>query len=245
MKNKLVAVSAAALAAAVLRAVQWRTGFDEAGLAVMGNLPGVLLPAVLLLTAAYAVFSARKLPAKRGEAGDLAGGFCFAGNMPAVLCAVAGVFLVVFGAALRLLGGAALADFLLGVFAVVAALCVLYAVFALYRGNEVQGVALLVPVCCLVVYMIFLYRSDASDPVLARIYIEILAVAFLTYAALERAAFAFRAGSPRACRIAGAMACVLAAAAAGEFKSPAATLLFGGCALTELGFLCAEKFEKH
>lgn len=245
MKNKLAAVSAAALAAAVLRAAQWRTGFDEAGLAVKGNLPGMLLPAVLILTAAYAAFSARKLPAKRGETGDLAGGFCFAGNMPAVLCAVAGVFLVVFGAALRLLGGAAPADFLLGMFAVVAALCVLYAVFALYRGNEVQGVALLVPVCCLVVYMIFLYRADASDPVLARIYIEILAVALLTYAALERAAFAFRGGSPRAYRIAGAMACVLAAAAAGEFKSPSATLLLVGCALTELGFLCAAELEKR
>ena len=126
--------------------------------------------------------------------------------------------------------------------AVAAALCLLYAVFALYRGAAVQGVALLVPVCALAVYLILLYRADAFDPVLARTCVELLAVAALTFSALERAAFAFRNGSPRVFLPACAMSVVLALCAAAEGGGFARLALFLGGALVEAGFLLAAEF---
>ena len=151
--------------------------------------------------------------------------------------------MTVLGAAPTLLGGASLAQLLLALFTVAGALCVLYAAFALYRGHAVQGLALLAPVCCLVVYAVFIYRTDASNPVLAQIYVEILAIALLTCSALERAAFAFDNGSPRLYLCTNVMAFTFALAAAAEGKSLSAALLFGGWALVELGFLLAFSAE--
>ena len=227
-----------AVAAAGLRVWQGLSGFDEAGLAIRGSLPGILLPAVLALAAAYFILSARSLPA-RGTARGLTETFRFEGASSA--CAVTGAFLILVGAAASVMsGGRSTQTLLLAVFAMAAAVCLLYAAFALYRGNEVQGVALLVPVCCLVVYLVFLYRADASDPVLARIYVEILAAALLTVGSLELAAFAYRAGSPRVYVPVNALAVILAVTAAAERQSLASLLLFTGCALIALGFLAAE-----
>lgn len=242
--DSLILVLAGGLAVG-LRVGQMLTGFDDAGLPIAGQLCGLLLPVVLVLAAAYFVFSARKLPKKRGECGGLADCFRFSGNMTATVGAVAGAFLVMAGGAAGLMGRGSAGFALLSVFAVAAALSVLYVVFALYRGKSAQGIALLVPVCCLVVYLIFIYRTDASNPLLARIYVEILAIAALTYAALERAAFAFGNGSPRVYLPVNAMAAVLAACAAAEGRSMASVLLFAGCALAELGFLSAADFEKQ
>ena len=230
-----------AAAAAVLRAAQCRTGFDADGLAIRGNVPGALLPAALALAAAYFIASARSLPSRRDAAEELSDRFGFR-RMPAKLCAVAGACLMVLSAESAVLGYGSSA-MLPAVFLAASACCLLYTVFALSRGSAVQGVALLVPVCCLVVYLIVLYRSDASDPVLARIYVEILAVALLTYSAVERAAFAFRNGSPRVWVPVCAMAVVLSVAAAAELQSLTDLLFFLGCALVELGFLCAAKWE--
>lgn len=245
MKNSnWLTLALLALAAAVLRAAQCRGGFDAEGLAVKGNLPGMLLLVLLVLAAAYFILAARKLPARRDAAGGLGDVFAFR-SMPAAACAVCGAFLAAAGAALFAMGASgSLVRLLLAVFAIEAAAVVLYAVFALYRGKPVQNTALLSPACCLVVYLIFLYRADAADPVLARIYIELLAVVALTLSALERAAFAFQNGSPRVYPPVSAMAVVLSAAAAAELRSPASFLLFAGCAFIEFGFLFAVKFEK-
>lgn len=231
-----------AAAAAILRAAQMRTGFDADGLALRGNLPGALLPIVLALAAACFVATARALPSRREAAGEFADYFSF--RRPAsVACSVAGAFLVIVGAAaLALSGGAGAGALLLAAFIAASAACVLYAVFGLYRGVGVQGVALLVPVCCLIVCLIAYYRVEAMNPVLAEIYVGILAVSALAYSAYERASFAFRNGSPRAYRVASALAFVLAVAAAAELRSLAMFMLFGGCALAELGFLAAAEF---
>ena len=242
-KTNWLIFAAFAAAAAVLRVWQNHTGFEDNGLAVHGNLPGLLLPVVLALAAAYFVAAAWKLPAKRDESAELADHFALEGALP-LAGIVAGAFLVAVGAVMALMsGGSSLPVLLLAVFGVTSAFSVLYVAFALRRGGDVQGVALLVPVCALVVYLIFLYRADASNPVLARIYVEILTVALLTFSAIERAAFAFRNGSPRLCRCAGVMAALLALTAAADGKSLAALLFFAGCALVELGFLAASKFE--
>ena len=225
--------------AAALRVLQCRTGFDEAGLPTGGAPLRAAVPCVLLLAAAYFVFAARTLPAKRGECGGLAENFRFSGNTAAAACAIAGAFLVLAGAAASVMGHGSLHQNALAAVAAAGAVCVLCAIFALYRDGEARGTLLLLPVCSLVIYLIFLYRADASDPVLVGVYVELLALAALTYSALEHAAFAFRSGAPRLCLPVDALSVVLAVTAAAERRSLAAVLLFGGCAFIELGFLAA------
>ena len=244
-KISWIALTLFSAAAAVLRALQCRTGFDEAGLPVGGAPLRALVPCILLLAAAYFLLSARGLPAKRGACGGLAENFYFSENTTAAACAIAGVFLVMTGAAALAVGRGSLRQGALALAAagVAGAVCTFGAVFVLYRGGDARGTAQLIPVCGLVVYLIFLYRADASDPVLAGVYMELLALAALTYSALERAAFAFRNGAPRLYLPVSALSVVLAVAAAAERRSLAAVLLFAGCAFIELGFLAAAEFK--
>ncbi len=244
MKKKdwliLMLVSVAAVAA---RVAQCRSGFDEAGLPVGGTLLRAALPGILLLAAVYFALAARALPAKRAARG-LAESFRFPENKLAVASVIAGAFLVFAGGAMSLLGRGTLRVPLLSLLGAVGAGCVLYVAFALYRGSAVQGIALLVPVCALVAYLVFLYRAEASNPVLAEIYVMILAVCILTVNALQLAAFAFRDGAPRLWLPVGAIALVLALAAAAELRSMASVLLFLGCGAVEFGFLAAADFQK-
>lgn len=244
-KTSWIALMAFSAAAAALRALQCRTGFDEAGLPAGGAALRVAVPCVLLLAAAYFVLASRALPAKRGTCGGLAESFCFSGNTTAAACVIAGAFLVMAGAAASAVGRGSPLRSVLAVVGAAGAVCTICAVFALYRDGEARGTLLLVPACSLVVYLIFLYRADASDPVLAGVYVELLALAALTYSALERAAFAFRNGAPRLCFSVGALSVVLALAAAAECRSLAAVLLFAGCAFAELGFLAAAGFKQE
>lgn len=232
-------------ASAALRALQCRTGFDGAGLPVGSAMLRAGVPCVLLLAAAYFVLAARVLPAKRGECGSIAENFHFSGNAAAAAYAIAGAFLVMAGVVALALGRGSLRQGALALAAAgaVGGACALGTVFVLYRDVDVRGTVLLIPVCSLVVYLIFLYRADASDPVLAGIYVEILALAALTYSALERAAFAFRNGSPRLYFSVSALSVMLAVTAAAECRSVAAVLLFAGCAFVELGFLAAAEFN--
>lgn len=240
-KTSWAALIAFSAASAALRALQRRAGFDEAGLPVGGALSHAAVPCILLLAAAYFVLAARALPAKRGVCGGLAETFHFSGNTAAASCAIIGAFLVMAGAGASAMGRGSLRQgaLVLAAAGIAGAVCTLYAVFALYRDAGVQGGVLLIPVCSLVVYLIFLYRADASDPVLAGVYVELLALAALTYSALERAAFAFENGAPRVSFPVCALSVVLALTAAAECRSLAAVLLLTGCAFTELGFLAA------
>jgi threonylcarbamoyladenosine tRNA methylthiotransferase MtaB len=91
----------------------------------------------------------------------------------------------------------------------------------------------------------FLHLSlqSGSDPVLARTYIEILAVAVLTLSAAQRASFVFGGSSPRLYVPVSAVAALLAIAAAAEGGSLSRLALFAGCAAVELGFLAAADFR--
>ena len=231
------------LAAVVLRFLQNRTGYDELGLAVHGNLPGILLPIVLTLAVLWFGTLSLTMLAERDPTVSPAMYFLFSDGKAPVTLAVSGAFLVLLGALLSLISaGGSLQTLLSSLFLLVSAGCIFYAAAALYRGREVSGIALLVPVCALVVHLIFLYRADATDPVLARIYIELLAVSALTLSALERAAIVFRNGLPRVWPSVCAMSVILGMAAAVDFSSPAAAALFAGLALAEAGFLCATGF---
>lgn len=231
-----------AAAAAVLRFVQMKNGFDENGLAVSGYPAALALPAVLVLAALCFVFFSRSYPAQRDVTGGLADCFLLQDSFRITL-GTAGSFLILVSAALSFLrGNGSLLGNLFAAFAVASGLCLLYALFVLYRGGSVQAVALLVPVCYLVLRLIFLYRTDAVDPVLQRVYIELLAFSALTLSHLERAAFAFRGGAPRAYLPVSAMAVILSLAAMAELPGLPDLLLYLGLVLIELTFLSAADF---
>lgn len=224
--------------AAALRRWQLLTGFDAAGLPVSRN-PGEL-GLLFLLLAAAAVFILPCLHLRSGrsdEDGEMTVYFP-AGNTVGAAFGIGGAFLLAASAAASLLGyRTTLIEALLPVFLLAAAVAVLFAVFALYRGNRPEGVLLLVPVCYLALHLIFLYREDASDPILGHYAVALLAVAALTAAMLENAAFAFRNAAPRAFLFLGAMAVILSCAAAAELTSLARLLFFLGFAFVELAFL--------
>lgn len=242
-KKDWLILALALLAAAALRVLQCGTGFDEEGLPAGSVLLRALVPCILVLAAVYFCLAARALPT-RTRAGEVSDGFFSFRDTLAAGCGIAGAFLTMLGAAAGALGHGSLTSPLLAAVGVAGAACVLFAVFTLYRGGALSGVVMLVPVCCLVVYLIFLYRADASDPVLAHIYVEILALCALTLSALERAAFSFQNGSQRVYFPVAAMALLLALTAAAERRSLAAMLLFLGCALVEGAFLTAAKLKR-
>lgn len=233
----------AAIPMVLLRVLQNRTGFDDAGLSIPGNFPGIALRVLLIGIVVFFIIAYRAQPSRRSERAALSETFRFEGNSFAVSCAVAGSFLLFFAGVGTLVGYGSLHTVLLAPLAVTSALCLLYAVFGLYRGNTVQGIALLAPVCSLVVYLILLYRADASNPVLAQIYMEVLAAAALTYTALELAAFAFRDGSRRGWLTMASLSVILAFTAAADGGSPARAAFFVGSALVALGFLAATDVE--
>lgn len=232
-----------AVVSAGLRVWQNLAGYEDTGLARRGFLPGILLPVVLLAAAVVFTRRARSLPGRQADALRLAVDFRFTGNLPAAACAVAGSLLVMLGGVLFAASAAVNVRIPLGLFAVAAAACTLYTALALYRGNGTpQSLTLLVPICALVVFLVFLYRADASEPVLARIYVEILAAAALTYSATKRTAFAYGGSSPRRYAPAGAVAALLALTAASEGGSIARVALLAGCAAIEAAFLEAADF---
>ena len=250
MKNtNWLVLIVATLVSAALRIWQNISGFDEAGLSV-GGVCSLLLPALLAVVAVYFVWDARRLPPRSEHSADFAESHDFSAAAP-LIPVVAGSFLVLLSAVAQMAGGKsqrfpllALGGLRLPLAAVPAALgglCALYAVLCLRRGTELSGPVLLGPVCCLLVYVVFLYRADAADPVLAHIYVEILASAALTLAWLERSAFAFRNGAPRLYLPLSELAALLSLTAAVDLRSLPSALLYAGCALGELGFLLAWK----
>jgi lysylphosphatidylglycerol synthetase-like protein (DUF2156 family) len=132
---------------------------------------------------------------------------------------------------------------ILSVFLAVGAACLLYATTALRRKVEFPGVALLVPVCAMVLALILFYREHAADPILRHYYVETLALAALTVLLLEFAAFAFRGGAPRLLMPASTMSVILCAAALAACPTLAEILFYAGGACIALGIGAAADFD--
>ena len=132
---------------------------------------------------------------------------------------------------------------ILSVFLAVGAACLLYATTALRRKAEFPGVALLVPVCAMVLALILFYREHAADPILRHYYVETLALAALTVLLLEFAAFAFRGGAPRLLMPASTMSVILCAAALAACPTLAEILFYAGGACIALGIGAAADFD--
>ena len=229
-------------AAAFLKILEVRTGFDEAGLPVGGK-ASLALPLVLIAAAAVFVLPARSYPAQRDLVGGMDEYFDFAETLPVMLCVLGAFALFASAAASLLFSSRSLLTILLAVFRVAAGASVIYALFALRRGDPISGVVLLTPVYALVLQLIFVYRATAVDPVLAHFYVEILALAALTAGFLEFSAFAFRNGAPRIFLPLAAMAVILCVCTAAGTRELSSLLFYPGFALISLGYCAAADFS--
>lgn len=226
------------VAAAALRRWQLLTGFDAAGLPVKGNPGGLGLLFLLLAAMAVFILPCLKLRGGRSDEDREMAAYFPAGKTLSAAFGIGGAFLLAASAVLSLLSyRSSLIETLLPVFLLASAAATLFVVFALFRGSQPEGVFLLIPVCYLALHLIFLYREDASDPILSHYAVALLAVAALTAAMLENAAFAFRNGAPRIFLFVGSLAVILSFAAAAELQSLAWLLFFAGFAFVELAFL--------
>lgn len=232
--------AAAALARLRLLAV----GFDADGLPVPMDLNTMALPAVLIVAAVIAVIMARRYPAQRELCGSMDLYFAFDRSTLAVMLMVLGGFALIGSAVCSLVFSLrTTVTMILSVFLAVGAACLLYATTALRRKAEFPGVALLVPVCAMVLALILFYREHAADPILRHYYVETLALAALTVLLLEFAAFAFRGGAPRLLMPASTMSVILCAAALAARPTLAETLFYAGGACIALGIGAAADFD--
>ena len=231
-------------AAAFLRILELRTGFDSDGLPV-GGTASLALPLVLIAAAAIFVLLARTYPAQRDLSDSIEGYFDFAETLPVMLCVLGAFALLASAASSLLFSPRTLLTILLTIFRVSAGASVIYVLFALRRGESLSGAVLLTPVYTLVLQLIFVYRATAVDPVLAHFYIEILALAALTAAFLEFSAFAFRNGAPRIFLPIASMAVVLCVCTAVGTRELSSLLFYPGCALILLGYCAAADFSQR
>ena len=231
-------------AAAFLRMLELRTGFDEAGLPV-GGTASLTLPLVLIVAAAVFVLLARSYPAQRDLSGGMDEYFDFSEALPVMLCVLGAFALFASAAASLLFSSRTLLTILLAVFRIAAGASVIYALFMLRRGESLSGVVLLTPVYALVLQLIFVYRATAVDPILAHFYVEILALAALAAAFLEYSAFAFRNGAPRIFVPLAAMAVVLCVCTAVGTQELSSLSFYLGFALILLGYCAAADFSQE
>ena len=234
----LLVLFSAAAALSLLRLLSVR--FDADGLPVPMDLNTMVLPAVLVVAAVIAVIMARRYPAQRELCGSMDLYFAFDRSTLAVLLMVLGSFALIGSAVFSL---RTTLTMILSVFLAVGAACLLYATTALRRKAEFPGVALLVPVCAMVLALILFYREHAADPILRHYYVETLALAALTVLLLEFAAFAFRGGAPRLLMPASTMSVILCAAALAARPTLAEILFYAGGACIALGIGAAADFD--
>ena len=231
-------------AAGLLRLGLLSHGFDESGLPVAMNVETLALPALLVLAAVVMALLAHRLPARRGLCAGMDMYFDFDRSTFAVMLMVLGSFALIGSAVCALVFSLRTTlTMLMSAFIVVGAVCLLWATTALRRRTEFPGVVLLVPVCALVLTLIFFYREHAADPILRHYYVETLALAALTVLLLEFAAFAFRGGAPRLLMPASTMSVILCAAALAARPTLAEILFYAGGACIALGIGAAADFD--
>ena len=230
--------------AALARLRLLAVGFDADGLPVPMDLNTMVLPAVLVVAAVIAVIMARRYPAQRELCGSMDLYFAFDRSTLVVLLMVLGSFALIGSAVCSLVFSLRTTlTMILSVFLAVGAACLLYATTALRRKAEFSGVALLVPVCAMVLALILFYREHATDPILRHYYVETLALAALTVLLLEFAAFAFRNGAPRLLVPVCEMSIILCAAAIAARPALEDILFYAGGICIALGIGAAADFD--
>lgn len=231
-------------AAVLLRIRLLALGFDETGLPVAMDFETLALPALLVLAAVVTVLLSRRLPARRELCAGMELYFPFDRSVFAVMLMVLGSFALVASAVCELVfAPRTTLAMLMSAFVAAGAVCLLYATTALRRKTSFSGVALLVPVCAMVLTLILFYREHAADPVLRHYYVETLALAALTVMLLEFAAFAFRGGAPRVLMPVSTMSVILCAAAIAARPTLADMLFYAGGICLALAIGAAADFD--
>lgn len=238
-----------------LRILQNLSGFEpETGLPVSGSIPAVLLPVVLVASAAALLALAwRTLPKK--AAGTLREQFDLSqnGNLTMVMV---GAGIMVFSGAWEMTEALGLRDTavlsadgmeliarsvgaertaaIMGALSVAAGVCLLIGAVFCRRAEEQASLPLLAVPVCLLIRMIFVYRVHSVNPVLADYYLEILGLAVLILAFYRLSGFAVQAGNPALFGAYTGMAVVLTLPMMAD-GSAAAVLNLGGT-IALLGF---------
>lgn len=96
---------------------------------------------------------------------------------------------------------------------------------------------LLIPVICLVVRLVLVYREDSINPTLAAYYVELLALSFLILSLYRASSFAFHCGRTRRFALYASCALVLCIATLADGHSLADTLLYLGSVFLLLSLL--------
>ena len=246
-----------------LRLAQNLTGFEaDTGLPVPGNLPGLVLPLFLAALGAGLFLLSRRLPQENPPGPSFPAAFCAPGMVP-FLITLSGIFLMALSglrdffvsitalgavsgelptmAAISLTGSQSpLSTLLLACTALGCALCAFLAVLRCKGtlSGAFPSVFLLVPVVCLVVRLVLVYRLDSVNPVLATYYPGLLSIVFLTLGFFRLSSFAFQAGRTSPLVFYAAVSLVLGLVLlADDVSSSALFSLGGGICLTGFSFL--------
>lgn len=217
-----------------LRFWQDRAGFDpDTGLAVP-SLPGKLMVGCLVLFAAVELVRAVRLPCKSGAPG------AFAPPDKSLMAAVAGCLLLAGGGGLMAAtavtarGWLALAA---GIAAVLTAAGLLVLIKKARGGDALSVMPVLPAMLFAVLLVLAVYRPRDCDPLLARIYLPVLAAAMVAYAFYHLAGFLRGDSGARTFVPTADLAVMLSLAAIADGDSLALRLVYGGCALVLTVFL--------
>lgn len=237
-------------AAFLLRLSQFRDGFEaDTGLPIPGNLSGTLLIVLLAAVVVFLLASVRILPDDREAPPTFPDAFAVL-NAAALTPVVIGVFFLAISGGLDILSGfGAAAAFgsqreclLMGAMSVISAACYVPAIF-IFRKKETEaerpwnGKLFLLPVVCLVIRLVLVYRQESVNPALAAYYTELLSLVLLTLALYRLSSFAFQVGQTRRFVLYAVPAAILCAAVLAEGHSLSMTLFYAGYAILLVGLL--------
>lgn len=245
MKQRALLFSLAAGAACLaLRLLQNHIGFEaDTRLPVPGSFPALLLPLLLLLSAVALIFLTRRLP--RSTEAPFSAQFGGA-DAKCLTLTVLGCFLVGLSGVWELLravsGGQAVlsADGLsviasagsgtiMGVLSIAAAAGLFCGLLACQKETVSPLPLLAVPVS-LLIRLVFVYRLDSVDPVLAHYYPELLGLMALILGSYRLSGFTVKAGNPRLFTLYTGLSVICSLTLLADGITPAACLTLGGAA---------------
>ena len=245
MKQRALLFSLAAGAACLaLRLLQNHIGFEaDTRLPVPGSFPALLLPLLLLLSAVALIFLTRSLP--RSTEAPFSAQFGGA-DAKCLTLTVLGCFLVGLSGVWELLravsGGQAVlsADGLsviasagsgtiMGVLSIAAAAGLFCGLLAC-RKETVSPLPLLAVPVSLLIRLVFVYRLDSVDPVLAHYYPELLGLMALILGSYRLSGFTVKAGNPRLFTLYTGLSVICSLTLLADGITPAACLTLGGAA---------------
>ena len=225
-----------------IRFLQLRTGFDPAtGLAVDSPLHNAL-PAAAALFSLIVILRRRKAGTGTPAAADI-----FAAPEKELMLLVAGCMAMAAGGGLltaqSLSGGIALVGAVAGVTTIAAALGLLALVRKLRKGEEFYLLYVLPVLFSSVFVVLAAYLPFATDPILRRFWLVILAAAMASFAFAQLSGFFRRESRPRRFLTVSGLAIVLCIGALGDMTPLGLRVILAGCAVTLGGFSLLLKAE--